>query len=63
MLTFVCVFVFVCVCRSAAEGGVCVQRSGVSLFPALSRGTADAAMGRRGGAPQLVSAAHRIRTG
>lgn len=61
-----CMNVCVCVCvfsRSPTEGGVCVQRPGVSLLSAASERAADAAVGRRGGAPQLVTAAHRIWAG
>ncbi|CAF88441.1 unnamed protein product, partial [Tetraodon nigroviridis] len=49
--------------RSPAEGRVCVQRPGVSLLHSVSGRSADAALGGGLGAPQLVLAAHRIRTG
>lgn len=66
IMWFYCLYERVCVrvfYRSPPEGGVCVQRPGVSLLSAASERAADAAVGRRGGAPQLVTAAHRIWTG
>lgn len=49
--------------RSPAEGGVCVQRSGVSVLPESFAAAADAAVGGGDRAPELVGAANRIWTG
>lgn len=54
---------FVCIYRSPAEGGVCVQRPGVDVLSAVFGSAAVAAVGGRGGVTQLVIAAHRIWTG